>query len=186
MERFSTARTGDVHFGGTYNGNAIAVNAALAVIERLEDGRVHEHIFALGDRMRAGLEEIARRVGVPAVVGGFGSLFVLCFMDGPLESYEDALRNDDELFVDYRRQLIRRGIFEMPESLGRSHIGSSHTEADIDRSLDAAEASLRAALDARAQRRATAGPVRAPSSSASRSASSAASSERSTSASVWL
>jgi glutamate-1-semialdehyde 2,1-aminomutase len=153
MERFNTRPEGDVHFGGTYNGNAIAVEAGLATIEQLEDGRVHEHVFALGDRMRAGLAEIAARAGVPAVVGGYGSLFVLCFMEGPLESYEDVLRNDDELFGRYRRELVARGIFEMPESLGRSHIGASHSKADVDRSLEAAEEAVRAAVDSLARAR---------------------------------
>jgi glutamate-1-semialdehyde 2,1-aminomutase len=146
MERFTTHPRGDVHYGGTYNGNAVAVTAGLATIEQLEDGRVHEHVFRLGARMRAGLEEIGRRAGVPTTVGGFGSLFVLCFMEGPLETYEDVLRNDTDLFMRYRRELIARGIFEMPESLGRSHISAAHTDDDIDRSLDAAEAALAAAL----------------------------------------
>jgi glutamate-1-semialdehyde 2,1-aminomutase len=146
MRRFTSNPDGDVHFGGTYNGNAVAVEAGLATIEQLEDGRVHRHIFALGERMRRGLQEIAGRAGVPAVVGGFGSLFVLCFMEGPLEAYDDALRNDTALFLRYRRELIRRGVFEMPENLGRSHIGAAHTEADIDRALDVAEHALAAAL----------------------------------------
>jgi glutamate-1-semialdehyde 2,1-aminomutase len=96
--------------------------------------------------MREGLEEIARRAAVPAVVGGFGSLFVLCFMEGPLRSYEDVLRNDTELFLRYRRKLVARGVFEMPESLGRSHISAAHTDDDIDRSLEAADEALRTAL----------------------------------------
>jgi glutamate-1-semialdehyde 2,1-aminomutase len=151
LERFTTTAHGDVHFGGTYNGNAAAVEAGLATIEQLEDGRVHEHVFALGERMRSGLAEVADRIGVPAVVGGFGSLFVLCFMDGPLEAYEDALRNDEALFGRYRRELIARGVFEMPESLGRSHISAAHTADDVDRSLEAAEEALRAAVDALAR-----------------------------------
>jgi glutamate-1-semialdehyde 2,1-aminomutase len=81
-------------------------------------------------------------------VGGFGSLFVLCFMEGPLETYEDVLRNDTALFMRYRRELIARGVFEMPESLGRSHISAAHTGEDIDRSLEIAEAALASALDA--------------------------------------
>ena len=148
LERFTTTSHGDVHFGGTYNGNAVAVEAGLATIEQLEDGSVHEHVYALGERMRSGLAEIARRAGVPAVVGGYGSLFVLCFMDGPLDSYDDVLRNDEALFGRYRRELIKRGVFEMPESLGRSHISAAHTADDVDRSLEVAEASLRAALGA--------------------------------------
>jgi glutamate-1-semialdehyde 2,1-aminomutase len=146
MERLNTNPGGDVHFGGTYNGNAVGVEAALATIEQLEDGRVHERVFRLGERMRAGLKAIAEEAGVPAVVGGYGSLFVLCFMHGPLRSYEDVLRNDDALFGRYRRELVARGVFEMPESLGRSHIGASHTEEDIDRSLEAARDALAAAL----------------------------------------
>jgi glutamate-1-semialdehyde 2,1-aminomutase len=97
--------------------------------------------------MRDGLTEIAARAGIPAVVGGFGSLFVLCFMEGPLETYEDVLRNDTDLFMRYRRELVARGVFEMPESLGRSHISAAHTADDVDRSLEVAEAALSAALD---------------------------------------
>jgi glutamate-1-semialdehyde 2,1-aminomutase len=146
LERFTTTADGDVHYGGTYNGNAVAVAAALAVIERLEDGAVHEHIFRLGERMRTGLREIAARAGVPAVVSGYGSLFVLCFMEGPLRSYEDVLRNDTALFGRYRRELVARGVFEMPENLGRSHISAAHTDQDVDRALEAAEQALAAAL----------------------------------------
>jgi glutamate-1-semialdehyde 2,1-aminomutase len=146
MERFNTNPDGDVHFGGTYNGNAAAVHAGLATIERLEADGVYERVHRLGRRMRDGLAEIAARAGIPAVVGGFGSLFVLCFMEGPLETYEDVLRNDTALFMRYRRQLIARGQFEMPESLGRSHISAAHTDDDVDRSLEAAEEALAAAL----------------------------------------
>ena len=118
MERFNTTSTGDVHFGGTYNGNAIGVEAALATIEHLEHHDVHGHVYRLGDRMRSGLEAIGAELGVPVLAAGYGSLFVLCFMEGPLKSYEDVLRNDTVLFGRYRRELVSRGVFEMPESLG--------------------------------------------------------------------
>jgi glutamate-1-semialdehyde 2,1-aminomutase len=145
LEHDTTTETGDVHYGGTYNGNAVGVEAALATIAELEDGSVHERVFRLGARMREGLAEIAREAGVPAVTAGFGSLFVLCFMEGPLRSYEDVLRNDTALFLRYRRELVARGVFEMPESLGRSHISAAHTDDDIDRTLAIAEEALRAA-----------------------------------------
>ena len=73
-------------------------------------------------------------------------------MEGPLSSYEDVLRNDTDLFMRYHRELIARGILEMPESLGRSHISAAHTAEDI----DVAEHALQAALDARARERSAA------------------------------
>jgi glutamate-1-semialdehyde 2,1-aminomutase len=150
MGHFNTHPDGEVFYGGTYNGNAPVVAAALATIEVMEREPVHKHIFALGERMRAGLAAIVKDAGVPAQAGGFGSLFVLSFLDGEICSHEDVVRNDTELFLAYRRQLVKRGCFEVPENVGRSHIGYSHTEADIDRSLTAAAEALAAALDERA------------------------------------
>ena len=46
----------------------------------------------------------------------------------------------------YRRELRQRGVFEMPENLGRSHLMYSHTDADVDLTLEAAEEALRSAL----------------------------------------
>lgn len=147
MERFTTTADGDVWYGGSYNANEVGVSAALANLEVLESQNVHEHTFRLGDRMRAGLDEIAEEAGIPHVVTGFGGIFVLAFLEPPLETYEDYLRNDLDLFIGYRRQLIKRGVFEMPENVGRNHISFSHTADDIDRTLEAARDALRAALD---------------------------------------
>jgi glutamate-1-semialdehyde 2,1-aminomutase len=147
LEHFNTTADGRVHFGGTYNGNVTAATAALATIDVLESEPVHEHIFALGETMRNGLEEIARRADVPATALGYGSLFVLCFLEGPVRSYEDVLRNDTALFLRYRHELIERGVFEMPENLGRNHISYSHTDDDVARTLEIAEQALMAARE---------------------------------------
>jgi glutamate-1-semialdehyde 2,1-aminomutase len=144
LEQYNTTATGNVTFAGTYNGGAPAVAAALATIEVLEREPVHEHVFALGERMRAGLTEISKELGVQTVVSGFGSLYVMLFMEGPLRSYEDVVRNDRELFVAYRKELVRRGVLEMPENIGRNHITYAHTEQDVDRTLEISRAALQA------------------------------------------
>ncbi len=139
MDRFNTHPEGDVFFAGTYNGHPLGCAAALATIEILETQPVHERIFRLGERMRSGLREIVERLGIPATVTGFGSVFVLYFLEGPIESYADLLRNDVERFLTYRRKLIERGIFELPLNLKRNHISFSHTEAQIEHTLQVAE-----------------------------------------------
>jgi glutamate-1-semialdehyde 2,1-aminomutase len=154
MERFNTTDGGDVWFAGTCNGNVPGVAAALATFDFLERNDVHEHLFRLGDRMRTGLAEIAERASIPATVTGYGSVFALCFMEGPVRSYDDMTRNDAELMVAFRSELIDRGVFEIPENLGRSHLMFSHTDADVDLALEAAEEALRAALDVRLERHA--------------------------------
>jgi len=152
LERLNTTAAGDVTFAGTYNGGAISMAAALATIDVLETEPVHEHLFRLGDRMRDGLRSIAADLDVPAVVSGYGSLYVMLFMEGPLESYDDVVRNDRELFVAYRQELVRRGVLEMPENIGRNHIMFSHTDADIDTALEVSQAALTATLRRRGHR----------------------------------
>jgi glutamate-1-semialdehyde 2,1-aminomutase len=143
MDHFNTNPNGKVFFAGTYNGHAGSVAAALATIEELETGKVHEHIFRLGDRMRKGLEQILDRLDLIGTVAGFGSVYTLYFTDGPVENYTDLMRNNAESYVEYRKNLIEYGVFEMPMNLKRNHISYSHTEQDIDDTLEAAEASLK-------------------------------------------
>lgn len=112
---------------------------------------MYPHLFRLGDRLRAGLREITQRLGVPATLAGFGSVFVEYFLEGPIRSYDDLLRNDADLFVRYRRELIARGIFELPINLKRNHVMFSHTDADVDLTLQAAEDALKVAVAQRSR-----------------------------------
>lgn len=139
MLQFSTAPGGKVFVGGTYNGHPVGSAAALATIAALEDGTVYERTFRLGDRMRAGLAEIAGRLGIEMVSAGFGSVFTPYFMSGKIERYEDLLVNDTARDLAFRQGMCERGIFMLPMPIKRNHISAAHTDADIDRTLETAE-----------------------------------------------
>jgi glutamate-1-semialdehyde 2,1-aminomutase len=147
MDHFNTAKGGDVFYSGTYNGNSAAVAAALATVEVLETEPVHEHTYRLGERMRRGLEQIVADAGVPATIVGFGSIYGVIFAPGPLRTYEQVLGNDQAMFLGYKAGLLKRGILEMPAvNAMRSHISYSHTDADIDRTLEAAAEAIPEAI----------------------------------------
>jgi len=150
MDLFSTTPGRPAFFAGTFNGHPATTAAALATIEKLEREPVHEHVFRLGERARTELQSLYDRIGVPAVVAGFGSVFVSYFLEGPVVSYDDLLRNDVELFTGYRRELMKDGIFELPLNLKRSHFSYAHTDDDVDRLLEATEGAVKRHLDARA------------------------------------
>jgi glutamate-1-semialdehyde 2,1-aminomutase len=150
MDMFSTTPGRPAFFAGTFNGHPPTSAAALATIDKLQREPVHEHVFRLGERARQGLTELYARLGVPVVVAGFGSVFVTYFLDGPVESYDDLLANDVELFTGYRRELMKRGVFELPLNLKRSHFSYAHTDEDVDRLLEGTEAAVAAVLAARA------------------------------------
>ena len=76
MEMFSTTPGRPALFAGTFNGHPPTAAAAVATIDKLRSEPVHEHVFRLGERAREGLRGLYARLGVPAVVSGFGSVFV--------------------------------------------------------------------------------------------------------------
>ena len=149
MDLFSTTPGQPAFFAGTFNGHPGTSAAALATIEKLEREPVHEHVFRLGERARTGLQAMYDRIGVPAVVSGFGSVFVTYFLEGPVVSYDDLLRNDVDLFIGYRREMMQDGIFELPLNLKRSHFSYAHTDEDVDRLLVATEAAVTRHLEKR-------------------------------------
>ena len=149
MDLFSTTPGRPAFFAGTFNGYPATSAAALETIEKLEREPVHEHVFRLGQRARTELQRLYDRLGVPAVVSGFGSVFVSYFLEGPVERYDDLLANDVDLFVGYRRELMEHGIFELPLNLKRSHFSYAHTDADVDRLLEGTEAAVRRVLESR-------------------------------------
>ena len=118
------------------------MSAARATIGVLEGGAVHEHCFALAHRAAGGIQQIADELGIPMKVVVFGSVFVPYFMEGPIETYTDLLRNDTARDVWFRRSMCERGIFMIPTALKRNHVSAAHTEADIEQTLEVARAVL--------------------------------------------
>lgn len=143
MARYNTQPGGDVWFAGTYNGHAVGTAASLATIEMMENEPVHDHIFRLGDKMRTGIQDIHKRLGINAIVTGFGSVWTTYFMDTLPRNYGDLKQNDGEMYVAYRKKLLEKGIFKMPMNLKRNHISYSHTDEIIDQTLEAIDSVLR-------------------------------------------
>lgn len=140
MSRFSSAG-GDVVLAGTFNGNPISMAAAIATMTLASDPAVglHEHTARLGERMRKGLREITRRLSIPTTVTGFGSVFICYFMSETPKGYRDLLKNNDEAYATFHRRMTDAGHIMYPMALKRNHISGAHSDADIDRTLEAAE-----------------------------------------------
>jgi len=138
MDRFQT-NGGDVFFAGTYNAHPTGVAAATATIERMEGGVVHRDLFRKGDYMAHHLTALIERYGVEAHVAHFGSVFVIYFMEGPVTTYTDLLRNDTSRDIQFRQGMMDRGFFCLPTALKRNHISAAHSDADLDLTLQAAE-----------------------------------------------
>ncbi len=76
-------RWGPGAHGGTYGGNAVACAAALATLDVIDEERLVERARLLGDRMLAGLREVASVRRHVAEVRGRGMMLAIEFADRP-------------------------------------------------------------------------------------------------------
>jgi 4-aminobutyrate aminotransferase / (S)-3-amino-2-methylpropionate transaminase / 5-aminovalerate transaminase len=63
--------------GGTFGGNPLSCAAALAVLDEVSSKEFRRRADEVGDRIRAGLEEIASRVDSVGEVRGLGSMLAI-------------------------------------------------------------------------------------------------------------
>ncbi len=129
---------------GTYNSNVIQMAAVSATMDLLSPER-YEDARALGQTLMDGIERIARDAGVPVGVVGLGTVFQVWFADEPIRNWRDAERlANEELFGRWWREMRSRGVLFHPSQFENLFVSLAHAAADIDRTLEAAEASLRA------------------------------------------
>ncbi|GGM29217.1 glutamate-1-semialdehyde 2,1-aminomutase [Pseudomonas asuensis] len=143
MERIGQIGERGVFMGGTFNGTPSTLAAVLATIEALSADGVYEQLFAMGDYLRAQLDDIVHRLGIPVQAAGYGSVWLLYFFTGPYEQYSDLLRNDDATDLAFRQKLIEQRHIFQPLPLKRLYLSTSHTKDIINESLDVIESTLR-------------------------------------------
>jgi len=135
------APLGPVYQAGTLSGNPVAVAAGLATIAHLVP-ELYARLERLGAQLEEGLRGAAQRVGVPATVQRVGSMITLFFREGPVRSWNDAAGCDTKRFASWHAGLLARGIYWPPSQFEAAFLGGAHTEGDISRTVDAAEAAL--------------------------------------------
>jgi len=136
---------GPIYQAGTLSGNPLAVAAGLATLRILRDEPPYERLEALSARLAEGLDRAATDAGVPHVVQRVGSMLTLFFHPGPVWDYDDAKASDTALFGRFFWEMLARGVYLPCSQFEAAFVSSSHTEAEIDHTIEAAEQALRVA-----------------------------------------
>ena len=128
-----------VSHAGTYNGNVLCMAAVKATIGVLEQPGIYDELFAMGDRLRNGLEEVIHEAGVPAVAQGVGPVLQIWFEESPIVDYRDAMtRRSFATYALFSKAMLKRGVLFIAGQMGVWYISTAHTREDIDFTLDAA------------------------------------------------
>jgi glutamate-1-semialdehyde 2,1-aminomutase len=129
-----------LHYG-TFNGHRLTMKVIAANLDLLSADGTYARLHAMGDAAIAGLRDVFRRRKVKAIVQGFGPMFQIYFTGrDAIHDYRDYCRYvDTARYSRFVHLLLDRGIYMTPSNGLHWIISTAHTEADVQRLLEAAD-----------------------------------------------
>ena len=143
MEGFKLGASDGAVMDGTNNASPYSMAAGLTTLRTLMDGGV-ERLWALGERMRAGLEAAIADAGIEACVAGVGSSWIVYFRSSVPHNYAQALDSDLAKAERFAVELRKRGIAEPLIALGDRRLCLATDETEIDAAIKEARLALAA------------------------------------------
>ncbi len=132
------APAGPMYQAGTLSGNPLAMTAGIKTLEILRQRGSYEYLETMTKQLADGLLRIARETGHAACGGNISGMFGLFFTEGPVHNYEDAKKSDLQKFSRFHRGMLEHGVYLAPSQFEAGFTSLAHTDADIDRTLQAA------------------------------------------------
>lgn len=146
-EIMDLASDGRVSIAGTYSANTIAVSAALASLCFLSFEASYADLYRRSDRLREGLARLMAEKSIEGSVVGMGPVYQVWFADAEIHNYRDAARHSrPDIFRIWWEEMLERGVLFHPGHLENLFVSFAHSDADIDMTLERADASLDALL----------------------------------------
>jgi glutamate-1-semialdehyde 2,1-aminomutase len=129
---------GDVFQAGTLSGNPLATAAGIATLKVLRDSPPYDRLEQLSTRLAVGLEQAAKKAGIPISIGWFQAMMTLFFNDESVVDWDTAARCDTKTFGRYFWGLLERGVYMPCSQFEALFLSTAHTEDDIDATITAA------------------------------------------------
>jgi len=137
------APLGPMYQAGTLSGNPLAVTAGITTLKELQKPGTYEYLDSLAQRLTDGISQVFRQLEVPSSINRVKSMFTGFFTDGPVNVLSQVEKADTTQYGRYFHAMLERGVYLAPSQFEAGFVSTAHTEADIDRTIEIAEAALK-------------------------------------------
>lgn len=134
---------GPVYQAGTLSGNPLAMAAGLETLRIIEDPAYIEKVTEKTTTLTEGIRRVAAKAGIPVQVPQAGTMFSVFFSDAPVTNYAAAEACDAEAFKKYFLSMLNDGIYLAPSPFETNFVSGAHSDADIEKTIEAAEKAFR-------------------------------------------
>ncbi len=135
------APLGPVYQAGTLSGNPVAMAAGLKTLELISQPDFYPQLSAKTTRLLEGLQQAADQAGIAFTTNQVGGMFGLFFsQEKTISRFAQVMQCDQERFKRFFHGMLEQGVYLAPSAFEAGFVSAAHTEADIQATIDAAEA----------------------------------------------
>lgn len=133
------APTGPVYQAGTLSGNPLAMAAGLKTLELISAPNFYEDLSAKTSTLLKGLQAAADDANIAFTTSQVGAMFGLFFTEqAEVNSFADSVACDANRFKQFFHAMLDQGIYLAPSAYEAGFVSATHTEADLDATIQAA------------------------------------------------
>ena len=137
------APNGPVYQAGTLSGNPIAMTAGYTLLKHLlEHPEVYDELASKCAQIEAGLHPILKAKGIDYRINRQGSMISLHFSAEDIRDFESAKTGDNDYFKQFFHGMLKRGVYLPPSAYESWFLNAALNDDDINKTIEAAEASL--------------------------------------------
>ena len=134
------APLGPVYQAGTLSGNPVAMTAGLATLDIISQPNFYAPLFEKTETLVNGLRAAAEKTGIPLTSNHVGSMWGLFFTEEKsVTNYQQVMACNTQRFNRFFHGMLQEGVYLAPASYEAAFMSSAHTEADIEKTIAAAE-----------------------------------------------
>jgi glutamate-1-semialdehyde 2,1-aminomutase len=136
------APLGPVYQAGTLSGNPLSMTAGIETLKVLAQPGFYQRLEEKSARLAAGLRAAAEAARTPVFQTRVGSMFCTFFSAERVVDYASAKRSDTNKYALFFRAMLENGVYLAPSQFEAGFLSLAHSEQDIDRTIEVAEAAL--------------------------------------------
>lgn len=133
------APLGPAYQAGTMAGNPASIRAGIACLDALSQPGVYNQMEELATILVNGIQTAADANDVPLTINRIVGAFSTHFCSSPVTNYDEAKLADGEVFAQFFRGMLERGVCLAPSKYEAWFMTTAHTKEDVYTTIKAAE-----------------------------------------------
>lgn len=137
------APAGPIYQAGTLSGNPLAMIAGYVTLKKLGESGAYDRLEGMGKRLVEGFLATGKELGIPVTGDYKGGMMGMFFSEQPVVNEDTAKQCNLERYSKYFTGMLQRGVYLAPSQLEAGFLSLAHSDADIDRTLEASREAMK-------------------------------------------